>query len=76
MSCGRYQQMMLTLKNTMIMVVESLINKFEEDQQRKEEMRERQHSQSNSQYIDNCSDSDSSFNQVTAGCSMHYNECN
>lgn len=63
--CSRYQQMMQTLKNTMIMVVESLINKFEEDQMRKEEMvREKQHSQSNSQYADNCSDSDSSFNQV------------
>lgn len=49
----------------MIMVVESLINKFEEDQMRKEEMvREKQHCQSNSQYNDNCSDSDSSFNQV------------
>lgn len=57
--------MMQTLKNSMIMVVESLINKFEEDQMRKEEMhREKQHSQSNSQYTDNCSDSDSSFNQV------------
>lgn len=63
--CGRYQQMMQTLKNTMIMVVESLINRFEEDQMRKEEMhREQQHSQANSQYTDNCSDSDSSFNQV------------
>lgn len=63
--CGRYQQMMQTLKNTMILVVESLINKFEEDQMRKEEMhREKQHSQSNSHYSDNCSDSDSSFNQV------------
>lgn len=50
-----------TLKNTMIMVVESLINKFEEDQ---EIHREKQHSQSVSQYADNCSDSDSSFNQV------------
>uniref|UniRef100_A0A3B5B6K5 Protein broad-minded n=1 Tax=Stegastes partitus TaxID=144197 RepID=A0A3B5B6K5_9TELE len=62
-----YQQMMQTLKNTMIMVVESLINKIEEDQLRKEEMhREKQHSQSNSQYTDNCSDSDSSFNQSYA----------
>ncbi|XP_074540670.1 protein broad-minded [Halichoeres trimaculatus] len=62
-----YQQMMQTLKNSMIMVVESLINKFEEDQMRKEEMhREKQHSQSNSQYTDNCSDSDSSFNQSYA----------
>ncbi|XP_022626071.1 protein broad-minded [Seriola dumerili] len=64
---AEYQQMMQTLKNTMIMVVESLINKFEEDQMRKEEMhREKQHSQSNSQYTDNCSDSDSSFNQSYA----------
>ncbi|XP_053193388.1 protein broad-minded [Scomber japonicus] len=62
-----YQQMMQTLKSSMIMVVESLINKFEEDQLRKEELhREQQHSQSNSQYADNCSDSDSSFNQSYA----------
>ncbi|XP_058470167.1 protein broad-minded [Solea solea] len=60
---AEFQQMMLTLKNTMIMVVESLINKFEEDQMRKEEL---QRSQSNSQYMDNCSDSDSSFNQSYA----------
>ncbi|KAG7508076.1 hypothetical protein JOB18_002477 [Solea senegalensis] len=60
---AEFQQMMLTLKNTMVMVVESLINKFEEDQMRKEEL---QRSQSNSQYIDNCSDSDSSFNQSYA----------
>ena len=56
--------MMQTLKNTMMVVVESLINRFEEDQLRKEEMhRESQTEQSNSHY-DNCSDSDSSFNQV------------
>ncbi|XP_041832439.1 protein broad-minded isoform X2 [Melanotaenia boesemani] len=60
---AEYQQMMQTLKNTMIMVVESLINKFEEDQLRKEEKhREREHSQ----YTDNCSDSVSSFNQSYA----------
>ncbi|XP_076021448.1 protein broad-minded [Genypterus blacodes] len=62
-----YKQMMLTLKNTMIVVVESLINKFEEDQQRKEEMnREKLDNQSNNQYTDNYSDSDSSFNQSYA----------
>ncbi|XP_068564606.1 protein broad-minded isoform X2 [Cebidichthys violaceus] len=67
MDSAEYQQMMQPLKNSMIMVVESLINKFEEDQMRKEEMhREQQHSQSNSQYTDNCSDSDSSFNQSYA----------
>ncbi|XP_034755563.1 protein broad-minded isoform X2 [Etheostoma cragini] len=64
---AEYQQMMQTLKNTMTIVVESLTNKFEEDQMRKEEMhREKQHNQSNSQYIDNYSDSYSSFNQSYA----------
>ncbi|KAF7658919.1 hypothetical protein LDENG_00005960 [Lucifuga dentata] len=64
---AEYKQMMQTLKNSMIVVVESLINKFEEDQVRKEEMhREKQDSQSSSQYTDNCSDSDSSFNQSYA----------
>lgn len=57
--------MMQSLKNTMIVVVESMVNKFEEDQLRKEEMhRELEPSQSNCQLNDNCSDSDSSFNQV------------
>uniref|UniRef100_A0A6Q2XXI1 Protein broad-minded n=1 Tax=Esox lucius TaxID=8010 RepID=A0A6Q2XXI1_ESOLU len=59
-----YKQMMQTLKNTMMVIVESLINKFEEDQLRKEEIhRESQHQQLNSHCNDNCSDSDSSFNQ-------------
>ena len=63
--CCRYKQMMQTLKNTMMVVVESLINKFEEDQLKKEEMhRKSQREQSSSHYTDNCSDSDSSFNQV------------
>ncbi|XP_026174854.1 protein broad-minded isoform X1 [Mastacembelus armatus] len=61
-----YQQMMQTFKNSMTMVVESLINKFEEDQLKEENNHEKQHSQSNSQYTDNCSDSDSSFNQSYA----------
>lgn len=53
------------LKNSTIVAVESLINKLEEDQMRKEEMvREKQRCLSGSQYNDNCSDSDSSFNQV------------
>ncbi|XP_029903303.1 protein broad-minded [Myripristis murdjan] len=64
---AEYKQMMQTLKNTMIVVVESLINRFEEDQMRKEETdQEKQHGQSNSHYTDNCSDSDSSFNQSYA----------
>uniref|UniRef100_A0A3Q3WXC1 Protein broad-minded n=1 Tax=Mola mola TaxID=94237 RepID=A0A3Q3WXC1_MOLML len=62
-----YQQMMQTLKSSMIVVVESSINKFEEDQVRKEEIvREKQRMQTGSQYNDNCSDSDSSFNQSYA----------
>lgn len=61
----RYKQMMQTLKNTAMVVVEPLMNTFEEDQLRKEEMhRKSQHHQSNSHYTDNCSDSNSSFNQV------------
>lgn len=61
----RYQQMMQTMKKSMIPVVESLINKFEEDQMKKgETVQELYHIHPNSQYNDNCSDSDSSFNQV------------
>uniref|UniRef100_A0A8C1MB48 Protein broad-minded n=1 Tax=Cyprinus carpio TaxID=7962 RepID=A0A8C1MB48_CYPCA len=63
----QYKQMMQTLKQTMMVVVESLINKFEEDQLKKEEMdRKSQHEQSSSHYTENCSDSDSSFNQSYA----------
>ncbi|XP_040925357.1 protein broad-minded isoform X2 [Betta splendens] len=58
---AEYHQMMQTMKNTMIVAVESLINKFEEDQLKKEEKQ-----QSACQYTDNCSDSDSSFNQSYA----------
>ncbi|KAJ8009026.1 hypothetical protein DPEC_G00084570 [Dallia pectoralis] len=62
-----YKQMMQTLKNTMMVVVESLMNKFEEDQLKKEEMhKECQREQLNSHYNDTCSDSDSSFNQSYA----------
>ncbi|RXM31294.1 hypothetical protein EOD39_7152 [Acipenser ruthenus] len=61
---NEYKKMVQSLKNTMMVVVESLINKFEEDQMRKEEMhRKNQHEQHSSHYTDNCSDSDSSFNQ-------------
>ncbi|XP_051731318.1 protein broad-minded isoform X1 [Ctenopharyngodon idella] len=64
---AQYKQMMQTLKQTMMVVVESLINKFEEDQLKKEEMdRKIQHEQSSNHYTDNCSDSDSSFNQSYA----------
>ncbi|KAM6964920.1 protein broad-minded [Aplochiton taeniatus] len=68
--CPEYEQMMQSLKNTMMVVVESLINRFEEDQLKKEEtlLREapQQHDRANSHYTDNCSDSDSSFNQSYA----------
>lgn len=65
----RYLQMIQTLKNSMIMVVESLVNRFEEDRLKKEEEEEEEmqgarEKQSSSQFMDNCSDSDSSFNQV------------
>lgn len=63
----RYQQMMQTLKSSTSQAVESLIKKFEEDQRKEEGLvHEKQHIQSDSQYNynDNCSDSDSSFNQV------------
>ncbi|XP_029705480.1 protein broad-minded-like isoform X2 [Takifugu rubripes] len=63
---AEYQQMMQTLKNSMSLVVESLIKNCEEDQRQKEVLvQEKQHIQSSSQYNynDNCSDSDSSFNQ-------------
>ncbi|KAK2864292.1 hypothetical protein Q7C36_003446 [Tachysurus vachellii] len=60
----QYKQMMQTLKQTMTVIVESLLNKFEEDQLKKEETHgTNQREQSSSHYTDNCSDSDSSFNQ-------------
>lgn len=64
----RYQQMMQTLKDSMGMVVESLISECEADQRKKEGLvHDKQYIQSSSHYNcnDNCSDSDSSFNQVT-----------
>ncbi|XP_075780178.1 protein broad-minded isoform X3 [Pelodiscus sinensis] len=59
-----YREMMHSLKNVMMVVVESLINKFEEDQMRNKEMqRKTKKEQRSAYYTDNCSDSDSSFNQ-------------
>lgn len=59
-----YTEMMLSLKNVMMAVVETLVNKFEEDQAKNREMQKRAlHEQSSCRYTDNCSDSDSSFNQ-------------
>ncbi|KAJ7341885.1 hypothetical protein JRQ81_007533 [Phrynocephalus forsythii] len=59
-----YREMMNSLKSVMMVVVESLINKFEEDQMRYKEMQRKvKTEQHSSYYTDNCSDSDSSFNQ-------------
>lgn len=62
----RYQQMMQSLKNSISLAVESLINKCKEDQRKKAGLvHDRHYIQSSSQYnCNNCSDSDSSFNQV------------
>ncbi|XP_069827804.1 protein broad-minded [Dendropsophus ebraccatus] len=59
-----YTEMLLSLKNVMMAVVETLLNKFEEDQAKIREMQKKAlHEQHRSRYTDNCSDSDSSFNQ-------------
>ncbi|XP_059971174.1 protein broad-minded [Mesoplodon densirostris] len=64
-----YKEMMHSLKNIMMIVVESMINKFEEDEMRSQERWKKiQKEKSNSYCTDNCSDSDSSFNQ-------HYKFC-
>uniref|UniRef100_A0A8B9FFS5 Protein broad-minded n=1 Tax=Amazona collaria TaxID=241587 RepID=A0A8B9FFS5_9PSIT len=59
-----YREMMHALKNVMMVVVESLINKFEEDRMHNKELdikTKKEHRIGN--YTDNCSDSDSSFNR-------------
>lgn len=65
--------MIHALKNVMMVVVESLINKLEEDRMHDKELagkakKERQ----SGYYTDNCSDSDSSFNQVQWVFSLCY----
>uniref|UniRef100_G1QBG2 BROMI N-terminal domain-containing protein n=2 Tax=Myotis lucifugus TaxID=59463 RepID=G1QBG2_MYOLU len=60
-----YKEMMHSLKNSMMVVVESMIDKFEEDEMRsRERQRKIQKEKSRSYCTDNCSDSDSSSNQV------------
>lgn len=67
----RYKEMMHSLKNSMMVVVESMIDKFEEDEMRsRERQRKIQKEKSNSYCTDNCSDSDSSSNQV-CGLVLH-----
>uniref|UniRef100_A0A8I5N267 TBC1 domain family member 32 n=1 Tax=Papio anubis TaxID=9555 RepID=A0A8I5N267_PAPAN len=64
-----YKEMMHYLKNIMIAVVESMINKFEEDETRNQERQKKiQKEKSRSYRTDNCSDSDSSFNQSYKFC--------
>lgn len=64
-----YKEMMHSLKNIMMVVVESMINKFEEDETRSQDrQRKVQKEQSGSCCTDNCSDSDSSFNQSYKFC--------
>ncbi|NXF35797.1 BROMI protein, partial [Nyctibius bracteatus] len=59
-----YREMMHALKNVMMVVVESLINKFEEDWICNKELDSKTKKERQSGcYTDNCSDSDSSFNQ-------------
>ena len=65
--------MMHALKNVMMVVAESLINKFEEDQMRNKELDSKTKKERQSGYCtDNCSDSDSSFNQVQCVFSLCY----
>ncbi|XP_064505724.1 protein broad-minded isoform X3 [Pseudopipra pipra] len=62
-----YREMMHALKNVMMVVVESLINKFEEDRMHNKELDSKTKKERQSGYFtDNCSDSDSSFNQSYA----------
>ncbi|XP_037376213.1 protein broad-minded isoform X2 [Talpa occidentalis] len=64
-----YKEMMHSLKNVMMVVVESMINKFEEDEIRSPERQKKiQKEKSDSYCTDNCSDSDSSFNQSYKFC--------
>ncbi|XP_016009348.2 protein broad-minded isoform X2 [Rousettus aegyptiacus] len=64
-----YKEMMHSLKNVMMVVVESMINKFEEDEIRSQERQKKIQKEKNNSYCtDNCSDSDSSFNQSYKFC--------
>ncbi|XP_034506889.1 protein broad-minded-like isoform X1 [Ailuropoda melanoleuca] len=64
-----YKEMMHSLKNIMMVVVESMINKFEEDEMQSQERQKKIQKEKSSSYCtDNCSDSDSSFNQSYKFC--------
>ncbi|NXU57125.1 BROMI protein, partial [Turnix velox] len=62
----QYGEMMHALKNIMMVVVESLINKFEEDRIRNKETSKTKKERQSGYCTDNCSDSDSSFNHSYA----------
>uniref|UniRef100_A0A674H2U8 Protein broad-minded n=1 Tax=Taeniopygia guttata TaxID=59729 RepID=A0A674H2U8_TAEGU len=62
-----YREMIHALKNVMMVVVESLINKLEEDRMHDKDLASKAKKERQSgYYTDNCSDSDSSFNQSYA----------
>ncbi|KAM4865994.1 LOW QUALITY PROTEIN: protein broad-minded [Thomomys bottae] len=62
-----YKEMMHS--HVMMVVVESMINKFEEDEIRSQERQRKVQKEKNNSYCtDNCSDSDSSFNQSYKFC--------
>ncbi|XP_058525155.1 protein broad-minded [Ochotona princeps] len=64
-----YKEMMHSLKNIMMIVVESMMNKFEDDEIRSQERQRKIPKEKNNSYCtDNCSDSDSSFNQSYKFC--------
>ncbi|ERE84369.1 protein broad-minded-like isoform 1 [Cricetulus griseus] len=58
-----YKEMMHSLKSIMMVVVESMINKSEEDETRSQDQQRKLQENPSSCCTDNCSDSDSSFNQ-------------
>lgn len=64
-----YKEMMHSLKSIMMVVVESMMNKSEEDETRsQDQQRKLQKEKPGSCCTDNCSDSDSSFNQSYKFC--------
>ncbi|MEJ1286771.1 TBC1 domain family member 32 [Cricetulus griseus] len=63
-----YKEMMHSLKSIMMVVVESMINKSEEDETRSQDQQRKLQENPSSCCTDNCSDSDSSFNQSYKFC--------
>ncbi|XP_031204573.1 protein broad-minded isoform X1 [Mastomys coucha] len=63
-----YKEMMHSLKNIMMVVVEAMMNKFEEDETRSQDRQRKKQKEQSGSCTDNCSDSDSSFNQSYKFC--------